>query len=127
MNYLKLLDVGASIYCLPEVVDNLYDEKSDEQSCGVLMYIFLCGYPPFQGKSEEEILYNIKKYNINFDTEELKKVSDNCKNLMKRLLNPKKENRIKPFEALKHPFFTEKLNPLKIMSQNKDFSILKNF
>jgi len=30
MNYLKLLDVGASIYCLPEVVDNLYDEKSDE-------------------------------------------------------------------------------------------------
>ena len=73
------------------------------------MYIFLCGY------------------NINFDTEELKKVSDNYKNLLKRLLNPKKEIRIKAFEALKLPFFTEKLNPLKIMSQNKDFSILKNF
>ena len=63
----------------------------------------------------------------NFDTEELKKVSDNYKNLLKRLLNPKKEIRIKAFEALKLPFFTEKLNPLKIMSQNKDFSILKNF
>ena len=39
----------------------------------------------------------------------------------------KKENRIKAFEAIKHPFFTEKLNPLKIMSQNKDFSILKKY
>ena len=55
------------------------------------MYIFLCGYPPFQGKSEEEIFYNIKKYNINFDTEELKKVSDNYKNFVKRLLNIKKK------------------------------------
>ena len=81
----------------------------------------------FKGKAEEEIFFNIKKYNINFDTEELKKVSDNYKNLLKRLLNPKKEIRIKAFEALKLPFFTEKLNPLKIMSQNKDFSILKNF
>ena len=91
------------------------------------MYFLLCGYPPFQGKTEEEIFYNIKKYNINFDTEELKKVSDNYKNLLKRLLNQKKEIRIKAFEALKLPFFTEKLNPLKIMSQNKDFSIFKKF
>ena len=63
----------------------------------------------------------------NFDTEELKKVSDNYKNFVKWLLNPKKENRIKTFESLKHPFFTEKLNPYKIMSQNKYFSILKKF
>ena len=81
----------------------------------------------FKGKAEEEIFFNIKKYNINFDTEELKKVSDNYKNFVKRLLNPKKENRIKTFESLKHPFFTEKLNPYKIMSQNKYFSILKKF
>ena len=35
--------VGTSIYCSPEVVDNLYDERSDEWSCGILMYILLCG------------------------------------------------------------------------------------
>ena len=34
--------VGTSIYCSPEVIDNSYDEKSDEWSCGVLMFILLC-------------------------------------------------------------------------------------
>ena len=119
--------VGTSIYCSPEVIDNLYDEKSDEWSCGVLMYILLCGYRPFEGETEEEIFKNIKNYNINFDTYELKNVSDNCKDLMKRLINPKKEERITALEALKHPFFTEKLNPKKILTKHKDLSILKKF
>ena len=39
--------IGTSMYCSPEVVDDLYDEKCDEWSCGVLMYILLCGEPPF--------------------------------------------------------------------------------
>ena len=71
--------VGTSIYCSPEVVDDSYNEKSDEQS------------------------------NIDFDTPELKKVSENCKNLMQR---------ITAFGALKHPFFTEKLNPMKILTKH---------
>jgi calcium-dependent protein kinase len=119
--------IGTSIYCSPEVVDNLYDERSDEWSCGVLMYILLSGVPPFFGETEEEIFENIKKYNINFDTDELKNVSDNCKDLMKRLLNPEKQNRITAFDALKHPFFTQKLNPMKILTKHKDLSILKKF
>ena len=119
--------VGTSMYCSPEVIDNSYDEKSDEWSCGVLMYILLCGYWPFEGETEEEIFENIKKYNINFDTDELKNVSDNCKDLMKRLLNPEKQNRITAFDALKHPFFTQKLNPMKILTKHKDLSILKKF
>ena len=31
--------IGTSIYCSPEIVDNLYDEKCDEWSCGVYIYI----------------------------------------------------------------------------------------
>ena len=62
--------VWTSIYCSLEIVDNLYDEKSNEWSCGVLMYIMLCGEPPFQGQNEEEIFANIKKgsYSHNFLT-----------------------------------------------------------
>ena len=117
--------VGTSIYCSPEVINNSYDEKSDEWSCGVLMYILLCGDTPFAGETEEEIFDNIKKYNIDFDR--LENVSENCLDLMKRLLNPKKQYRITALEALKHPFFTNKLNPKIILTHHKDLSILKRF
>ena len=119
--------VGTSLYCSPEVIDNSYDEKSDEWSCGVLMYILLSGDKPFEGETEEEIFSNVKQYKINFNRDEFKNISDNCLDLMKRLLNPKKQNRITALEALRHPFFTERLNPMKILTQHKDLSILKKF
>ena len=119
--------VGTSIYCSPEVIDNLYDEKSDEWSCGVLMYILLCGEPPFKGSTEDEIFENVKNYNINYNHENLKNVSKNCIDLIKRLIEPNKRLRITAAQALKHSFFTENLNPMKILTQHKDLSILNRF
>ena len=117
--------IGTTLYCSPEVVDDLYDEKSDEWSCGVLMYILLCGEPPFQGNSEEEIFQKIKKCQYNFKPKEFNDVSNNCKDLIKKLLEPKKKKRIKASEALKHPFFSESFNPSRAMTENKDLSILE--
>ena len=99
--------VGTSIYCSPEVIDNLYDEKSDEWSCGVLMYIMLCGEPPFQGENEEEIFASIKNGKYSFNKDQFSNVSENCKDLIRRLLNPNKSKRIKASEALKHKFFKD--------------------
>ena len=117
--------IGTTLYCSPEVVDDLYDEKSDEWSCGVLMYMLLCGEAPFQGESEEEIFEKIKKCEYNFDPVEFNEVSENCKDLIRKLLEPKKKKRIKACEALRHPFFTEFFNPNKAMTANKDLNILK--
>ena len=103
--------VGTSIYCSPEVVDNLYDERSDEWSCGVLMYILLCGEPPFQGETEEEIFANIKRGKYSFNKPQFSNVSENCKDLIRSLLNPNKNKRIKASKALEHPFFKENYNP----------------
>ena len=116
--------IGTSLYCSPEVVDDLYDEKCDEWSCGVLMYILLSGEPPFPGATEEEIFEKIKKCDYNFDSPKFKNVSDNCKDLIKKLLEPDIKKRIKASEALRHPFFTETFNPNKALTQNKDLSIL---
>ena len=117
--------IGTTLYCSPEVVDDLYDEKSDEWSCGVLMYMLLCGEAPFHGESEEEIFEKIKKCEYSFNPVEFQEVSDNCKDLIRKLLEPKKKKRIKACEALRHPFFTEFFNPNKAMTANKDLSILK--
>jgi calcium-dependent protein kinase len=119
--------VGTSIYCSPEVIRDEYDERSDEWACGVLMYILLCGEPPFQGETEEEIFAEVKKGHIDFSKEKFAQVSSNCIDLIKKLLKPNKKYRITASEALKHPFFRQNFNPMTALTQNKDLSILKRF
>ena len=53
-----LLKVGSAEFMAPEVVeafmddterDLAYDKRCDLWSLGIIMYILLCGYPPFSG------------------------------------------------------------------------------
>jgi calcium-dependent protein kinase len=116
--------IGTTMYCSPEVIDDLYDEKCDEWSCGVLMYILLSGEPPFEGDTEEEIFRKIKKCEYNFNKEPFKFVSKNCIDLIKKLLEPKINRRIRAIDALRHPFFTETFNIDTVLTQNKDLSLM---
>ena len=118
--------IGTSMYCSPEVIDNKYDEKSDEWSCGVLMYILLSGTVPFKGETEEEIFSNVKKGKINFNKPEFKFVSNSAKDLISKLLEYYPEYRISANQALKHPFFTENFNPNLCLTYHKDLSLLTN-
>jgi len=54
-------------YIAPEVVSYKYNEKCDIWSCGVILYILLCGYPPFTGSNEKEIIEKVKKGVFVFD------------------------------------------------------------
>ena len=51
--------IGSSYYIAPEVISENYDENCDIWSCGVILYIMLCGYPPFNGDNDEEILKKV--------------------------------------------------------------------
>ena len=64
---------GTPYYIAPEVIEGNYDESCDMWSAGVILYITLCGYPPFYGKNDNEILENVKKGIYDFNGTPIKR------------------------------------------------------
>ena len=99
--------VGTSYYIAPDVLCKNYNEKCDIWSCGVILYILLCGYPPFNGNDYKEIYHAIQFKEPDFSGEEWSEVSEKGKNLIKQLLAKDQNKRITAKEALKHPWFKQ--------------------
>jgi calcium-dependent protein kinase len=99
---------GTPYYIAPEVLFEKYDEKCDIWSCGVIMYILLCGYPPFNGETDNEILAKIKSGKFSFPEEEWKGLSNECKELIQCMLEFDPKKRYSAQQCLAHPWLTER-------------------
>eukprot|EP00931_Biecheleriopsis_adriatica_P085110 TRINITY_DN5933_c0_g1_i3.p1 TRINITY_DN5933_c0_g1~~TRINITY_DN5933_c0_g1_i3.p1 ORF type:complete len:578 (-),score=167.09 TRINITY_DN5933_c0_g1_i3:168-1823(-) len=98
---------GTPYYVAPEVLQGKYDQACDLWSCGVIMYTMLCGYPPFYGKTDQEVLSKVKKGIYSFDQKYWKNISQDAKTLIGHLLKYNPKDRYTAEQALKDPWIRD--------------------
>ena len=77
---------GTPYYMAPEGLEGSYSKKADIWSLGVLLYTLVCGYLPFQGGNAAEVFRKIKEADYHFNHVEFESVSEECKDLIRKLL-----------------------------------------
>ena len=118
--------IGTSFYIAPEVIKNSYNEKCDLWSCGVILYILLCGSPPFYGKNEKEIFKKIIEGNFTFRHKIWNKISNEAKNLVLKLLQVNPDKRISAKDSLEDIWFKKNIN-MNSLENNKKSSNYRLF
>lgn len=122
--FIKLIDFGTSVhlksgnltqelgtiyYIAPEVFKNNYNEKADIWSCGIILYIMLCGHPPFCGRKEEEIKQKIMNSPLQFLPKDFSKVSKAAIAYVKELLTYDPEKRPTAQEAIENKWLNDSI------------------
>ena len=97
--------VGSSYYIAPEVLNKKYNRECDLWSAGVILYMFIVGHAPFEGKNDREIMEKVKKGNFSKNERRWINASDEVKDLINKLLIYEPEKRLTAIDALKHPWF----------------------
>merc|ERR1711988_1932057 len=92
----------------PQVLSGKYGQESDLWSLGVIMYVLLCGYPPFYGETDNDVLAKVRLGTVNFTPADWKNVSDDAKKLIKELLKMNPKDRYTAEQALNHVWVKNK-------------------
>ena len=97
--------LGTPYYIAPEVLKGEYDQKCDIWSIGAITYIMLCGQPPFNAETNNEIFTKIVKSELRFDEDKWSAISPQAVDFVKLCLTKNPEKRPSAIEALNHPWF----------------------
>jgi len=101
---------GTPYYVAPQVLAGSYDEKCDIWSCGVIAYMLLCGYPPFYGDKDEDILRMVRSGKFDFPSPDWDNITPEGKDMINQMLT---------FDPIKRPS-CEKLLDHRWLSDHAD-------
>lgn len=95
--------LGTPLFVAPEILKRQgYDCSCDMWSLGVVLYIVLCGYPPFPFEPSADLIGAIVNGRYSFPAGEWDHVSQDAKDVVRRMLEVDPMKRITPGEALEH-------------------------
>ncbi|CAH2036917.1 unnamed protein product [Thlaspi arvense] len=96
--------VGSPYYMAPEVLKRDYGPEIDVWSAGVIIYILLCGVPPFWAETEQGVALAILRGVIDFKRDPWPQISESAKSLVKQMLDPDPAKRLTAQQVLAHPW-----------------------
>eukprot|EP00798_Chlamydomonas_sp_ICE-L_P002097 gene2097-18156_t len=99
--------VGSAYYVAPEVLRRSYGKEADLWSCGVILYILLCGYPPFHGDNEKKIFEAVISKPIDFQSQPWPRISEPAKDCVRRMLVRDPRRRSSAQTILNHEWMKE--------------------
>ncbi|TYJ39492.1 hypothetical protein E1A91_A04G073800v1 [Gossypium mustelinum] len=99
--------VGSPYYVAPEVLQKHYGPECDVWSAGVIIYILLCGVPPFWDETEQGIFEQVMRGELDFTSEPWPSISNSAKDLVRRMLIKDPKRRLTAHEVLCHPWVQE--------------------
>ncbi len=98
-----LTQCGTPGYVAPEILNGIpYGIQADMWSLGVIMYILLAGYPPFNAKNQRELFKLIRKGHYEFHEKFWSDISDDAKDFISKLLTVNPKKRYTASDALGH-------------------------
>ncbi|CAN0015061.1 unnamed protein product [Ectocarpus sp. 6 AP-2014] len=102
---------GTSGYVAPEILkagkQEGYGMNVDIFSAGVVLYICLCGFEPFFGVTEKDVIAANREAVFEFPPEAWDNVSEGAKDLIRQMMEPDPARRITPHEALRHSWIVQ--------------------
>ncbi|KAK1409866.1 hypothetical protein QVD17_36395 [Tagetes erecta] len=96
--------VGSAYYIAPEVLRKQYDKECDVWSAGVIIYILLCGVPPFWDETEEGVYEQVLNGELDLESDPWPSISDSAKDLIRGMLARDVTMRMTAHEVLSHPW-----------------------
>ncbi|XP_042496557.1 calcium-dependent protein kinase 10-like [Macadamia integrifolia] len=125
--------VGSPYYMAPEVLKRNYGPEVDIWSAGVILYILLCGVPPFWAETEQGVALAILRGVIDFKRDPWPRVSESAKSLVRQMLEPDPRKRLTAQQVLDHSWIQNAKKapnvPLGdiVRTRLKQFSVMNRF